>query len=468
MQNGNDIYEYAYDSVGNITQIKINNTVYESYTYDALNQLKTVTRGNDVYVYDYSNGGNIQSVTLNGTTIKSYGYTDTAWKDKLTTFNGQTITYDEIGNPLKYRDGFNFTWSNGRQLTSIRSNTMGVSFVYNADGLRASKTAGGTTTDYYWLEGVLLGQKTGNTYLTFLYDENGTVYGLKHNNTYLYYSFNAQGDVVGIINASGNVIARYDYDAWGNILSITNGAGVDISQNFGHIANINPIRYRGYYYDDETGFYYLQSRYYDPVTQRFLNADGYVSTGQGILSYNMFVYCGNNPVNRIDFTGNHWYFLWIDDLFEAMSAPKNDTKNTSHEISYPSENINKPIKIKTVTYTSDDVNIYVTGNGSQVADKVNVELMPEHKMNDKSNPNIKIYDSHKIRNTKNQREILQIVMSNPLYDSTVFFRTENSYVTEWKAHNLLYDLAFFSDYLQKKFGDVDLDNDEVIAWDINW
>ena len=303
VQNGNDIYEYAYDSVGNITQIKINNTVYESYTYDGLNQLKTVTRGNDVYQYNYDNGGNIQSVTLNGTTIKSYGYTDTAWKDKLTTFNGQTITYDEIGNPLKYRDGFNFTWSNGRQLTSIISNTMGVSFVYNADGLRASKTAGGTTTDYYWLEGVLLGQKTGNTYITFLYDENGTVYGLKYNNTYLYYSFNAQGDVVGIVNASGNVIARYDYDAWGNILSITNGAGVDISQNFSHIANINPIRYRGYYYDEETGFYYLQSRYYDPVTQRFLNADGLVSTGQGILGNNMFAYCGNNPVNFFDPTG---------------------------------------------------------------------------------------------------------------------------------------------------------------------
>jgi len=296
VKNGSDSFEYTYDSVSNITQIKKNGTVYESYTYDSLNQLKTVIRGSDVYEYTYDNGGNIQSVTLNGETIKSYGYTDTNWKDKLTSFNGQTITYDNIGNPLTYRDGYSFTWSNGRQLTGITQGTDNISYLYNADGLRASKTVNGTTTDYYWLEGVLLGQKTGNDYITYLYDENGAVYGIICNDTYYYYVFNAQGDVIGIIDQSGTQVVQYDYSAWGEVLAITGTMADTLGQQ-------NPIRYRGYYYDNETGFYYLQSRYYDPVMQRFLNADGLISTGQGILGYNMFAYCGNNPVMMADHTG---------------------------------------------------------------------------------------------------------------------------------------------------------------------
>ena len=87
---------------------------------------------------------------------------------------------------------------------------------------------------------------------------------------------------------------------------VTDGTGTDVSSNASHIANINPLRYRGYYYDTETGFYYLNSRYYDPETGRYINADGYVSTGQGILGNNMFAYCGNNPISRSDPNGNLW------------------------------------------------------------------------------------------------------------------------------------------------------------------
>lgn len=297
VQNGNDVYEYAYDAVGNITQIKKNGTVYESYTYDDLGQLTLISRGGiDFYDHYYDDNGNLLSVGNNGVTIKSYTYGDSDWRDLLTEFNGQTITYDQIGNPLQYRDGFNFTWSNGRQLTSITKGTDAISYVYNADGLRVQKTVNGTTTDYYWLEGVLLGQKTGNDYIIYLYDENGTAYGIICNNTYYYYVFNAQGDVVGIIDQNGTRVVSYDYSAWGEVLSVTGTMADTLGQ-------ANPIRYRGYYYDNETGFYYLQSRYYDPVTQRFLNADGYVSTGQGILGNNMFAYCANNPVNLADDNG---------------------------------------------------------------------------------------------------------------------------------------------------------------------
>ena len=116
---------------------------------------------------------------------------------------------------------------------------------------------------------------------------------------------NLQGDIVAVYDEDGTKLISYTYDAWGNFTT-TYHNGCTAS----HIANLNPFRYRGYYYDAETGLYYLQSRYYDPVIGRFINADAYVSTGQGILGNNMFVYCGNNPVNRIDKTGTSFEDLW--------------------------------------------------------------------------------------------------------------------------------------------------------------
>ena len=116
-----------------------------------------------------------------------------------------------------------------------------------------------------------------------------------------YYETNQQGDVTGLYKITYNAttkaltatrVASYEYDAWGNVTYST-----------GTMANINPLKYRGYYHDAETGFYYLQSRYYDPAIGRFVNADGYASTGEGFLGYNMFAYCNNDPVNATDSTG---------------------------------------------------------------------------------------------------------------------------------------------------------------------
>ena len=124
--------------------------------------------------------------------------------------------------------------------------------------------------------------------------------------------------MVGIIDNGGSVVAKYSYDAWGNILGVTNGVGEPITET-DHIANINPIRYRGYYYDSETGFYYLQSRYYDPVTQRFLNADAVVAgVSASINGYNLFAYCFNNPVNLDDSEGN--WPVWATIAIVAAAA----------------------------------------------------------------------------------------------------------------------------------------------------
>ena len=120
--------------------------------------------------------------------------------------------------------------------------------------------------------------------------------------TTYYYVLNLQGDVIQLIGSSGSVVANYSYDAWGKVIAVTDANGNEITMAT-HVANMNPIRYRGYFYDTETGFYYCNSRYYDPGIRRFINADAYVSTGLSFYGYNMFVYCENNPINNSDSYG---------------------------------------------------------------------------------------------------------------------------------------------------------------------
>ena len=149
-----------------------------------------------------------------------------------------------------------------------------------------------------------------------MYDENGapnTVYYYNNSTsaTKYYYVLNLQGDVTEIRSTSNALVAQYNYDAFGNILSIKDANGNNITSST-HIANVNPLRYRGYFYDPETGFYYLNSRYYDPATRRFISADDpeILAVGQEeLMNYNLYSYCGNNPVARIDKDGYFWKSL---------------------------------------------------------------------------------------------------------------------------------------------------------------
>ena len=145
--------------------------------------------------------------------------------------------------------------------------------------------------------GKLLRETYGDTTLDFFYSTSGQPYALSHNGMTYYYITNLQGDVMSIVDGTGAVVAEYEYDPYGNILSTTGTLADTLGQ-------INPLRYRGYVYDQECNLYYLQSRYYDPKVGRFINADVFASTGQGILGNNMFAYCGNNPVSNEDPTGN--------------------------------------------------------------------------------------------------------------------------------------------------------------------
>ena len=318
LDNFGEKLSYTYDDNGNIETIRKNGVLQETYHYDVLNQLVRADSAaqNKSFVYAYDAGGNILSVKeyayttgALGTAVKTvnYGYTDGTWKDLLTSYAGQTITYDGIGNPLSYRDGLSMTWRNGRELASLTKNGVTASYLYDESGLRTKKTVGGVVTNYHVINGVLYGEYTDSHRLLYMFDEAGTRYSFLYNGSTYYYVFNGQGDVIGITDGYGNMLARYTYDAWGKPLTITDGAGNDVSGNASHIANINPFRYRGYYYDKESGLYYLQSRYYDPVVGRFINADGIGGKVGELGSHNIFAYCENNPIHRFDPIGQAWY-----------------------------------------------------------------------------------------------------------------------------------------------------------------
>ena len=312
-QNGSDAaYSYTYDAVGNITGIT-QGTTSIGYVYDTANRLirenNQVT--NQTIVYDYTDDlwGNIQSKkTYAYTTAENpgtpmstvnYAYTNSAWGDQLTDYNGQTITYDSMGNPTSYR-GYTFGWR-GKQLVSASNGTNSLTFEYNEDGLRQSKTCNNITTDYYYNGSVLIGMQRGQSKFLFSYDAAGNVVSVKYitaNDTNEYYYLrNAQGDIVKLIDANGVSVVEYTYDTWGKKVTTTGTLA-------GTLGLFQPFRYRGYVYDWETGLYYLQSRYYDPTTGRFISADVLLSTGQGVLGHNCYAYCLGNPVNLEDIGGN--------------------------------------------------------------------------------------------------------------------------------------------------------------------
>ena len=173
------------------------------------------------------------------------------------------------------------SWQGGRQLSSMTKGNDTISFVYNESGLRTGKTVNGVTHSYVWQGSKLAADITDAYALYFHYDSSGDVIGFTRTangaDTEYFYVKNLQGDILKVITATGTEAATYTYDAWGKLLTST-----------GDLADINPLRYRGYFYDTETSLYYLKSRYYDPEVGRFINPDAYASTGQGILGANMF------------------------------------------------------------------------------------------------------------------------------------------------------------------------------------
>ena len=202
---------------------------------------------------------------------------------------------------------YTFTWTKGRQLASATVDGKQVSYTYDMSGVRTSKTVNGTTYNYTTLSGKVMRQQWGSKSLEFVYDDGSQPFAMIYNDgstsTLYYYVLNAQGDVIALLNANGTLAASYNYGAWGNYS--VHGADGKKTTDATFIGHINPLRYRGYYYDRETRLYYLQSRYYDFANCRFINADTFATTdANGFLSANMFAYCQNNPIALVDHDGN--------------------------------------------------------------------------------------------------------------------------------------------------------------------
>ena len=321
-------FTYTYDAAGNISRIVTAGTsvpkaaASKEYGYDAQGQLATEKNGSGTtFGYAYDTAGNIRSITKDGAVTKSFGYTNPSWPDLLTSvtsgsttkdilYEGQTQTSDlpSSGNPITYYNGkdYAFTWTKGRQLAKAVVDGKTVEYTYDMSGVRTSKTVNGTTYNYTTLSGKVMRQQWGDKSLEFVYDDGNQPFAMIYNDgsttTLYYYVLNAQGDVIALLNSAGSLVASYNYGAWGNY-SVHDDKGAKITKA-SFIGHINPLRYRGYYYDRETRLYYLQSRYYDFANCRFINADTFATTdANGFLSANMFAYCENNPVMRTDEDG---------------------------------------------------------------------------------------------------------------------------------------------------------------------
>ena len=317
---------YTYDDNGNILTISDGTNILR-YQYGEGNKL---TREDDPEAgistsYLYGENGNLfaelrrpyaNSSGSTQTAYVEYGW-DSDWGDMLTSYGELSLTYDNIGNMLN--DGtFTYTWEHGRELAEMASGDGTWAFTYDANGMRTKKVktnTSGTVTDTYTYvyNGSQLSQmKKNDDTLNFFYEGEGRPAYFTYNNTTYYYVTNLQGDVIAILDSTGTVVVNYHYDAYGVLLQ----TGGTMATTLG---TLNPLTYRGYVYDHETGLYYLQSRYYNPVIKRFISADGQIAgVGGDVSGYDLYEYCFNNPVNMYDSTGN--WPNWAKKLVAAVAV----------------------------------------------------------------------------------------------------------------------------------------------------
>ena len=289
---GSETYTRSYesDALGNITKITDSTFGFHSYEYDSRGFL--IKADDETYSYD-----------KNGNIVKKGDYTltyDSNIKDRLVSFNGTKIEYDSSNplNPRKY--GSNTYQFEGRRLVRWLYGGGYYDYVYNDQGLRIKKTDyRGVTWNYIYDGNKLIRETSINNTLDFLYDEYDNLYGFIKDNSekYLYIRDQLQ-NIIGITDINGKIVVKYSYDAWGALKNIedTSSSG---------IGKLNPFRFKGYYYDNESSMYYCKTRYYVPQWGRWLSPDSieYLNTNS-INGLNLYCYCFNNPIIYVDSSGH--------------------------------------------------------------------------------------------------------------------------------------------------------------------
>lgn len=263
---------FSYDANGRLTYWNYSpmsgTSIYENYSYDHAGNL--LTKGNKTFSYNSAN-----QITSSG------------------------FTYDNNGNMTG--DGtYIYSYNARNQLIQVKKtsdNSLVADYKYNYDGLRKSKTVyvgqNTGTTSYNWdASGNLVRESTPSGVICYYYDTAGDLIGLKKNNQTYFVHNNLRGDIVSITDTYGNIVSQYHFDPWGKQISYSGSL-------------IQPFRYASYYYDDETGLYYLKSRYYSPTLGRFLTKDStkYIKLIDP-QTLNLYTYSNNNPINFVDPDGN--------------------------------------------------------------------------------------------------------------------------------------------------------------------
>ena len=321
VKNGSGTWEYAYDAWGNVSKATENGSAdSHTYTYDAQGQL---TREYDpdkkLYLgYQYDAGGNLTEVRSypagaeggpegTGTVLKTFAYGST-WKDQLAsvTMEGKTrnFTYDANGNLLS--DGkYTYSWTKGSLLEKVTGDGLEAVYTYDASGIRTSKKVNGITTEYLTAGGSVLSEKKNGVWQHYLYDGSGQLMAIRYKGADYYYVRNGLMTITGLVDANGASVVNYFYDSWGNMLNITGSMAASLGKD-------NPYRFKGYYYDEETGMYYLKSRYYQPEICRFISADDIsimLDNPMSLWDKNLYVYGDNDPVNKKDDDGEIAQFV---------------------------------------------------------------------------------------------------------------------------------------------------------------
>ena len=292
--------EYGYDINGNIILEEGNDYVIR-YQYDKLNRLirEDNQKLNETKLYSYDKGGNLLSVKeceftletdVKVTNVITLSYANARWKDKLIKINNKPIKYEALGRMNKIGDDV-LSYNDEGKLSKFNT----ITFTYDINGRRQTK---GNKKYYYDGNRLIREEITEDDVINYEYSMEKVV-GFTYNKHRYIYQRNIQGDIIGILDVdSETIVAKYNYDAWGNHKVI------EIGDN--NIGEINPIRYRGYYYDKETGLYYLNSRYYSPELRRFICADEVSildETKSQINGLNLYMYCNDNPVMYADPSG---------------------------------------------------------------------------------------------------------------------------------------------------------------------
>lgn len=316
--NYNDTISYVYDKMKNITHIYINNQLTNRYIYDDYNQLvmeeNYITHTLTKYVYDDYGNILLKQIcdSFDYKTKELYEFKYSSEKnDQLIKCNNDELTYDQYGN-IKTDGIFEYSWSYGLELDEVKKGESVLAYYhYNQNGIRTSKTF--IQEDNYVVHSFKLDEnnnivfeKREDDVIMYLYELNQIIGFIYKNNIY-FFTKNATNDILGIIDYDGNVVASYTYDSWGN--------HTVYNYSTDNIGDVNRFRYKGYYYDVETGLYYLNSRYYNPKLGRFISIDTDLDANNDILSNNLYLYCSNNHINYYDNNGKAKKNVFFDEKF---------------------------------------------------------------------------------------------------------------------------------------------------------